>query len=159
MSSDAALRDLASERLDDFLPLLRRAFELGFREGMAATGAPPPVPQPPPAPAVAAAVLPFPAPADSGAEVEAEAPEEEEDDDDLRLEDAPAEADRPARPQYRGIRASATVSGLLKKIERVFRLEERFDLVVRVEDRKTGRALKRNVRLSYYLREDAASGR
>jgi len=54
----------------------------------------------------------------------------------------------PTRRRFNGIRASATVAGLLAKIERVFRIEERFDLVVRIEHPKSGRAPKRHMRLS-----------
>ncbi len=164
MNHDAILRDLAAERVGDLLPMLRRAFETGYREGMAAVGSSAPA-QPVVAssePAMPEAPVPAPSGATEGLEAAAEQPPvaggpadepEEEEDDDLLEEAAPGDG-QPTRPRFRGVRASATVNGLLKKIEQVFRLEERFELVVRIESPKTGRALNRNARLSTYVRKE-----
>lgn len=149
MNIDAILKDLAAERVADLVPLLRRAYEFGYREGMAATGqsaaAAPPV-----------AIEPIPAPVpDGGSAFPAALPQLDsnpgETDDDEGDDD---ESDSPEKPIYPGVRSSSTIAGLLRKIERVFRLEERFDLIVRIENPSTGRALPRNVRLSSYLRHD-----
>ncbi len=155
MNIDAMLKDLAAERVGDLVPLLRRAYELGFREGMASTGqavrpveSPLPAADPPPvSDAAANGVVPMAAAA-------LEPPPEETTEDGADEDEDDEEPAGNEKPMYPGIRASATVGGLLRKIERVFRLEERFDLVVRIENPRTGRALPRHVRLSSYLRQE-----
>lgn len=159
MNVDAILHDLAAERVADLVPLLRRAYELGFREGMASTGqsAPVPIVTPPPSPPPSDPLAPLAASSDGGSPVKAsvvapsplEGPGDDEDDDD---EDVASDSHEP--PVYPVVRASSTIGGLLRKIERVFRLEERFELIVRIENPHTGRALPRNVRLSSYQRPE-----
>lgn len=157
MNIDAVLKDLAAERVADLVPLLRRAYELGYREGMASTGQ-----AVPPQPVAIAVPPPVAAPSSDGGVAipptappvpqleSADARESDEDDDDADDD----ESEEVEKPSYPTVRASSTIGGLLRKIERVFRLEERFELVVRIENPTTGRALPRNVRLSSYARHD-----
>ncbi|MHB8875389.1 MAG: hypothetical protein ACYC8T_17020 [Myxococcaceae bacterium] len=138
MSLDAMLGDLVRENEGALLPLVRKAYELGYREALAARPAPPP-PEPAaaiavPAPSPAAPLFAEPPPEPSEVEPDPEAPEEADDDD----------ADGP-----RPVRASLTIGGLLKRITRHFGLD-RFDLEVRVVDPRSHRHLMRDVRLSRY---------
>jgi hypothetical protein len=165
MSHDAMLRDLAAERLGDLLPLLRRAFETGYREGMATAGlgaiAPRVEVEVPGREVAAPAEVVEVVPPESAVAADAEGNDGPEDQDDPAddesaeelVEEVTPSNGEPARRRFRGIRANSTVGGLLKKIEQVFRVEERFDLVVRVEHPGSGRAPKRHMRLSAYARE------
>ena len=142
MSLDALLGDLVRENEGALLPLVRKAYELGYREALAARqpSAPEPVVEAPaPAPPVVVAPL-F---ADSPAADEptpdgaGEAQEDDEEDDD----------------GTRPVRGSLTVGGLVKKITRHFGLD-RFALEVRVVDPRSHRHLMRDVRLSRYQLEE-----
>ncbi len=140
MSLDALLGDLVRENEGALLPLVRKAYELGYREALAAR--PPLAPEPVAAAAVAPPVM-APLFADSPAAEEptpdgaGEAQEDDEEDDD----------------GTRPVRGSLTVGGLVKKITRHFGLE-RFALEVRVVDPRSHRHLMRDVRLSRYQLEE-----
>lgn len=139
------LADLLRENEAALLPLVRKAYELGYREALAAR---------PPAPAVAAEPAPtaeLPAAAaplfpETGSE-EPDPPSQKALGEDLE-EDEPEEDDDGTRP----VRGSLTVGGLVRKITKHFGLE-RFDIEVRVCDPTTHRHLMRDVRLSRYVVE------
>ena len=141
MSLDALLGDLVRENEGALLPLVRKAYELGYREALAArpASAPEPVVEAPaPAPPVVVAPLFADSPAadeptpDGAGEVQ----DDEEDGDGTRP-----------------VRGSLTVGGLVKKITRHFGLD-RFALEVRVVDPRSHRHLMRDVRLSRYQLEE-----
>ncbi len=140
MSPDAELRDILREHEGDLLAFARKAYEHGYRQGLAsrppsaALPAPEPPPSPPPPGPLFAESPPDPADADE-ADVEVDEPEDDDDKD-------------AARP----VRSSITVGGLVKKINRHFGLG-RFDIAVLVVDPRSHRHLKRGVRLSRYLLE------
>ena len=141
------LADLLRENEAALLPLVRKAYDLGYREGMAAKPAPvaAPVPQPAPQPAAApVAVLAAPSASLYAPEPEAEALEDQQE----VIEEEDEDVDDGTRP----VRASITVGGLVRKINRYYGLE-RFDIEVRVVDPKSHRHLMRDVRLSRYVVE------
>ncbi|HET8540538.1 MAG TPA: hypothetical protein VFL83_11760 [Anaeromyxobacter sp.] len=148
---DELIEGLSAEAREAMRPLLRQAYDRGFREGLAGAGqAPVAVPQPAeqPAPPVAVSVaapvawiLGSPPGANDAPDVE----KEDEDDE----EDA-AEA-LPVRP----ILPLATIGTLRRRIVRTFDLE-RFDIDVVIcrggdPDR---RQLRSTARLSLYRREE-----
>ena len=144
MSLDAELSDILREHQGDLLPLARKAYEHGFRQGLAARPAPvvveppaplPPLPQPPRSQPLFAETAPT--------------PDEPDEPDSEEVED-----DDPSDLAARPVRSSITVGGLLKKINRHFGLG-RFDIEIRVVDPRSHRHLMRGVRLSRYLVEES----
>lgn len=152
MSLEAMLADLLRENEAALLPLVRKAYELGYREALAAR---------PPASPLAVAVVPASAavavsPAPAGPLFPQADPEEpapplgpaSEEALGEELEDEEPDDDDGTRP----VRGSLTVGGLVRKITKHFGLE-RFDVEVRVCDPTTHRHLMRDVRLSRYVVE------
>jgi len=144
MSQEAELRDILRDHEADLLAFARKAYEHGFRQGLAAqpqpvAADPTPPPVVPPAPSPSAPLWAATAAPPTDEPDEADASEiEDEDPSDL------------ARP----VRSSITVGGLLKKINRHFGLH-RFDIEIRVVDPRSHRHLMRGVRLSRYVVEEA----
>lgn len=152
MTVEDIVRELVRDGEDALVSLARRAYEAGYREGLASrseeprdaaivapknldVGAPPSVAQadaPPAAPAPAAWLG--------------------SDDEDADIDEPDDDADVPV---VKPIRASMSVGGLMRRIERLFVLD-RFDVRLRIEDPRTGRQLKRGTRLSRYLKEGKA---
>lgn len=143
MNLDEELRDILREHEPDLVAFARKAYEHGYRQGLAARPAaaapaelPPatPVLPPPPAPS---AVGPLFGEAEEAPDTDFDEPDDEPDDD--------VDGVRP-------VRASITVGGLIKKIKRHFGLR-RFDIEIRVVDPRSHRHLMRGVRLSRYMLE------
>ncbi len=154
MSVDELIDGLSAEAREAVRPLLRQAYDRGFREALASAGragvvepAPAPVEQPaPPASAPAAAPVAWTPGAPGGANDAPEIETEEAEDD----EEATAEA-LPVRP----ILPLATVGTLRRRIIRTFDLE-RFDIDVVIcrsgdPDR---RQLRSSARLGLYRRDE-----
>ena len=141
MSVDAMLLDLLKENETALLPLVKKAYELGYREALAARPAPVPPPAPVTIPALAAVAPAAPLFAQ-------EADPSEDDDPPESSEEGEEDDDDGTRP----VPANITVGGLVKKIKRYFGLE-RFNLEVRVVDPRSKRHLMRDVRLSRYVVE------
>lgn len=157
MSVEELIDGLSAEAGEAVRPLLRQAYERGFREALAGAGrpvetpapAPVPIEEPPTPPPAAAPVAwaPRPASGPNGPQaVEGRDDEGEEGEDDDRGEDAPA-----PRP----ILANAKVGTLRRRIIRTFDLE-RFDIDVVIcrsgdPDR---RQLRSSARLALYRREE-----
>lgn len=149
MSLETMLADLLRENEAALLPLVRKAYELGYREALAAR---------PPAPVLAVtaetiAESPVAEPplfpeAVSGEPDTALGPASQEELGDVLEEDESEDDDDGTRP----VRGSLTVGGLVRKITKHFGLE-RFDVEVRVCDPTTHRHLMRDVRLSRYVVE------
>lgn len=144
------LADLLRENEAALLPLVRKAYELGYREALAARPVAPTLAvtaEPAVAESAAAAAPLFP---EAGSEEPDSAlgPASQEELGDVLEEDEPEEDDDGTRP----VRGSLTVGGLVRKITKHFGLE-RFDVEVRVCDPTTHRHLMRDVRLSRYVVE------
>lgn len=140
---DAMLLDLLKENEAALLPLVKKAYELGYREALAARPEPAPAPAPVTIPALAAV---SPAPLFTPP-VEPDEPEE----DAAPADEAEGEDD--GDDGTRPVPANITVGGLVKKIKRYFGLE-RFDLEVRIVDPRSKRHLMRDVRLSRYVAKE-----
>jgi hypothetical protein len=162
MGLDALLESVLSDHRGDLLAMLRKAYDLGWREGVAVSGrpaadlaAPSPAAEPSPVePTMPAPSQPSPFESRTGAGSQAALFDEDESESDENDDPAAGADDSIAaeRSPAAGIRASMTVGGLLRRIDRTFALD-RFNIDVRIEDPSTGRHLKRNVRLSRYLKE------
>jgi hypothetical protein len=154
MSMDADLRDILREHEPNLLALARKAYEHGFREGLARAGGPaiaaPVAAAPPPAAVVSAPPSPVAAPARPPPLFAENVDPPEEADDPGGDEPEDDEPNAEARP----VRSSITVGGLVKKITRHFGLD-RFNIEIRVVDPRSHRHLMRNVRLSRYVIEEA----
>jgi hypothetical protein len=148
MSVDAILRGLLHEEEAQFEGFLRKAYELGYREGLSAVGHP--VSDGPAAGRARAVALPPAVPQPDPSPITPLFADEEEDDEPANLSGHPGRKVLP-----RGVRASTTVDGLLRKIQRTFRLE-RFDVDVIICRRGDGdrRRLKGSAPLSSYLRPE-----
>lgn len=156
MSVEEALRTLARGAADDLEPVLRKAYELGYREGLAQA---PRVEAPPPA-AAAPPTEDRPAPPETD-------PDEFEPEDpsndppapppvDWGQNDGPA-SEHPAHAQSDGARPifpHATIGTLLARIYEHFALD-RFDIDVVVcrKGDKSRRQLKKSVKLGKYAVE------
>ncbi len=151
MSVDAFIEGLSAEAREAMRVLLRRAYDAGFREALAAAGqpeAPPAVaPAAPPEPVVAPIAAPGEWKGGAGDDVEdASADDRDEGEDDDGAEETPAP--RPILP-------NAKVGTLRRRIIRTFDLE-RFDIDVVIcrsgdPDR---RQLRSSARLGLYRREE-----
>ncbi len=150
MSVDEFIDGLSAEAGEAVRPLLRRAYDRGFREALASAGqpaAPAPIEQPaPPAPAPIAARVEWVPGSSGGAGDASDAQRDEGEEDDAAAGETPV-----PRP----ILANAMVGTLRRRIIRTFDLE-RFDIDVVIcrsgdPDR---RQLKSSARLALYRREE-----
>jgi hypothetical protein len=150
MNLDAELQGIVKENEGDLLVFARKLYEHGYRQGLAArpataVDAVPVAPAPPPASPPAHGPL-FPSRAKPVALPDEETDEPEGD-------EPPGDDEEAATCDHR-VRGSITVTGLQKKIERMFDLG-RFDIDVVICRRgdPERRRLKGGVRLKNYLLE------
>lgn len=145
MSIEELVAGLCGEAGEALRPLLVKAYERGYREGLASAG------QPAPAERVEVPVVPPPPPEPAPARVEWSAPSEEPGEAEGEPED---EADDAV--VVRPILPHATVGTLRRRINRVFDLE-RFDIDVVVCRRgdPDRRQIKSTARLGLYRREES----
>lgn len=153
MNLDAELQGIVRENEGDLLGFARKLYEHGYRQGLAARPAAAELAAPAPAPATATppATAPAHGPLFPSRPKLISVPDDEDADDDV--DDSAADDDEPTTCDHR-VRASITVAGLQKKIERLFDLS-RFDIDVVICRRNDPdrRRLKGAVRLGKYLLE------
>ncbi len=148
MSVDELIDGLSAEAREAVRPLLRQAYDRGFREALASAGQAEAGPV-----AIEQPALPVPAP--NAARVEWVAGPEGGADDGSGVEDDENDADAGETPVPRPILANAMVGTLRRRIIRTFDLE-RFDIdvvICRAGD-PDRRQLRSSARLASYRREE-----
>ena len=151
MNLDAELQGIVRENEGDLLAFARKLYEHGYRQGLASRpqspelAAPPEPPTPAPLPPVQGPLFP----------ARPKLVAVPDDEDDTPDEDDASTNDDEATTCNHRVRASITVGGLQKKIERLFELS-RFDIEVVICRRgdRDRRSLRNTVRLGKYLLED-----
>jgi hypothetical protein len=151
MNLDAELQGLVHEAEPELLPFARKLYEYGYRQGLAArppgsmADIEPPSAAPPVEPAPLGPLFP--------ARAKPTTVEVDEEEEDGPTEDSASDDEEVQACDHR-VRASITVAGLQKKIERLFDLS-RFDIEVVICRRgdPDRRRLKNTVRLGKYVHD------